>query len=55
MSAIAMSALCQKQTSSDLFDNLVGAILYRLRHGNAECLGGLEVDIQLDFSGLLDW
>ena len=44
----------KKRTSSDLFDHLVSAILDRLRHGNAECFGGLEIDIQLDFSGLLD-
>src|SRR5262245_61534760 len=49
-----MSALGQKRTLSDLFDHLVGAILYRLRHSNAECLGGLDVDIQLDLGGLLD-
>src|SRR5262249_53622492 len=49
-----MSALGQKRTSPFLFDHLVGATLYRLRHGNAECFGGLEVDIQLEFSRLLD-
>ena len=38
-----------------LFDHLVGATLYRLWHGNAERLGGLEVDHQLDFRCLLDW
>ena len=26
-----------------LIDHLVSAILYRLRHGNAECLGGLRL------------
>jgi hypothetical protein len=50
-----MSALGQKRTSLDLFDHLVGATLYRLRHVNAKCLGGLEVDDQLDFGCLLDW
>jgi len=32
-----------------LFDHLVGTTLYRLRHGNAERLGGPEVDDQFDF------
>ena len=39
----------------DLFDHLVGAALHRLWHGNAERLGGLEIDDQLDFRWLLDW
>ena len=37
-----------------LFDHLVGATLQRLRHGNAERLGGLEIDDQFDFRGLHD-
>ena len=36
-----------------LFDNFIGAILQRLRHGDAEGLCGLEVDEQLDFACLL--
>jgi hypothetical protein len=32
-----------------LFNHLVGAALYRLWHSNAERLGGLEIDDQLDF------
>ena len=41
-----MSALCQKRTSA-LFDHLVGAGEQRRRHGEAERLGGLEIDHQL--------
>jgi hypothetical protein len=32
------------RTSLDLFDHLIGATLYRLRHGDADRLSGLEVD-----------
>jgi hypothetical protein len=53
-----MSALGQKLTHAaqqrgSLFDHLVGAILYRLRHGNAERVRSLEVEEQLDFACLL--
>jgi hypothetical protein len=44
-----MFALCQK-----LFDHLVGTSEQRRRHGDAQRLGGLQVDVQFDFSGLLD-
>src|SRR5262249_42831376 len=37
------------------FNHLVGAAEERDRNGKAERLGGLEVDEQLDLSGLLDW
>jgi hypothetical protein len=36
------------------FDHLVGAAEQRERDRKAERLGGLEVDVQLDFGGLLD-
>src|SRR4029453_8182760 len=48
-----MSAMGQKRLSRLSFDHLVGAILHRLRHGNAERLRGLEVEEQLDFACLL--
>jgi hypothetical protein len=37
-----------------LFDNLIGAGEKRLRHGEAERLGGLEIDDQLECGRLLD-
>src|SRR5215813_13399007 len=40
--------------AADLFDHLVGAAGKGQRNGNAERLGGLEVDDQLDFRGLHD-
>ena len=39
---------------SCLFDHLVGAAEQRERKREAERLGGIEVDDQLDFGGLLD-
>jgi hypothetical protein len=36
------------------FDHLIGAAEQRQRNGDAERLGGLEVDDQLDFYCLLD-
>jgi hypothetical protein len=47
---LAMSQKCQKQS----FDQLVGAAKQRQRDGQAERLGGLEVDDELNFCGLLD-
>ena len=39
---------------AQLFDDFIGAILYRLRHGDAERFRGLEVEQQLYFACLLD-
>jgi hypothetical protein len=39
---------------TDLFDHLVGAAEQREREGKAERLGGLEVEDQFDFCGLLN-
>jgi hypothetical protein len=52
-STVAMSALCQKQTSTASFDHLVGAPEQWEWHGQAESLGGLEINDQLNFCGLL--
>jgi hypothetical protein len=37
-----------------LFDHFVGAQQNRLRQRNAECLGGSQIDHQLELGGLLD-
>jgi hypothetical protein len=54
-----MSALCQKQTLRSaaetwLFDHLVGASLKRLRHRQAKCLGGFQIDDKLEFGCCLN-
>ena len=41
--------------ASYLFDHLVGASKQCDRNGKAQRLGGLEIEDQLDFRGLLDW
>ena len=38
-----------------LIDQLVGVDQQGGRNGKPERLGGLHVDVQLDFRGLLDW
>src|SRR3954468_7730779 len=49
-----MSALGQKPTLDKLFDDVVGALLELHRHVEAERLGGLHVDHQLEFDRRLD-
>ena len=49
-----MSAKGHKRTYTPLFDHLVGAPDKCVGNVDAERLGGLQVDVQLDFSGLLD-
>jgi hypothetical protein len=54
-----MSALCHNQTyapqqKAPLFDYLVGAREQRWRHGQAERLGSLEIDRQIDLGRPLD-
>ena len=55
---VPLAAECTaKKTMSigvSLFDHLVGAADQRQRNGEAERLGSLQVDDQLDFGGLLD-
>ena len=52
--AISGSMHRKKMYRVSLFDHLVGGRLQRQRHGNAERLGGLEVDHELEFCRLLD-
>src|SRR5579864_5453518 len=49
-----MSALCQKQTSTNSFNHLVGGHLHDQWNSKTERLGGLEVDHELEFGGLCD-
>jgi hypothetical protein len=44
----------REQSRAGLFDHFVGAAKQRQRRGDAERLGGLEVDDQLDLRDLLD-
>jgi len=37
-----------------LLDHLVGALLEKNRHLDTECLGGLEIDHQVELEGDLD-
>ena len=48
-----MSALCQKQTSADLFDYLLGQHEEVVWHFDPERLGGFEIDDELEFGRLL--
>src|SRR5262245_33320611 len=50
-----MSALGQWRTFHNLLDHLVRASLHRWRHVDTECLGRLQIDVELDFGCLLDW
>jgi hypothetical protein len=48
-----MSALCQKQTSADLFDHLVGQHEEVVWHFDPERPGGFEINNELKFGRLL--
>jgi hypothetical protein len=50
-----MSALCQKQTSADLFDHLVGQHEEVVWHFDPERPRGGEIDDEIKFGRLLDW
>src|SRR6516165_7475335 len=51
---LEMSALGHKRTSPASFDHLIGTADERVGDGDAERLGGLEVDVHLDLCCLLD-
>ena len=46
-----MSQLGQNRKSATLFDHLVGQQLERVRHGEAEGSGGLEINDEFVLSG----
>src|SRR5436190_10323123 len=45
----------QSQQEPELFDHLVSKLLKMQRHIQAERFGGIEVDDEFEFGGLLDW
>jgi hypothetical protein len=47
--------LCANRRHRGLFDHLIGATDQWQRHCDTQVFGGLEVDDQFDFRGLLDW
>src|SRR5438067_2498007 len=47
--------MCIAAKEDGLFDRLVGSRDQRLRNAEAERLCGLEIDYQLEPSGLLNW
>ena len=54
MQKIVGGEVSSRPLSAALLDHLVGAADQRQRNGEAERLGSLQVDDQLDFGGLLD-
>src|SRR5262245_26414619 len=52
---LGMSALGQERTSGRLFDHLVGLREQRRRHGEAEPLGGLQINHHFEFGRRLHW
>src|SRR5262249_28327262 len=51
----ASKSVTPRWSSTGLFNDLVGAQQQRLRNRQAQRLGGLEIDHQLELGGLLDW
>ena len=49
-----MSAKCHYATLPRLFDHFVGEHKQVMRNGEAECLGRLQVDDEIEFGRLLD-
>src|SRR6478672_2219020 len=47
--------LAHPYTLSLLFDHLVGTHEQRVRHGQGECVGGFQVNDQIELGGLLNW
>jgi hypothetical protein len=50
-----MSAKCQKQTLTPLFDHLVGAGDQGLRYIKSECLRSRQIDCEVKLRRLFDW
>ena len=49
-----MSLCGQKETLSDSFDHIVSASQERRWNSQSKCLGGLQIDDQLERDGLVD-
>jgi hypothetical protein len=52
--AVGMSEKCPKPVVATLFDHLIGAGKQRWRDVEAERLGGLEIEDELEFGGPFD-
>jgi len=50
---LAQSGHSAVRRKTSLFDHLVGASKYRLRNGEAQCFGSLEIDYKLVLRGRL--
>src|SRR5262245_51872361 len=50
-----ITATATTDSRDALFDHLVGALLKRCRHVEAECFRSLKIDHQLELDRSLDW